>query len=100
MSDFIKKFRVSAVIALLAGLPAFSQETPPTPAETPVETIEICSFNIQFLGSFEKRDNQALAELMKEEACDIVVVQELVAPPAYDFLKKNHLVEINYTLLP
>lgn len=41
--------------------------------------IEICSFNIQFLGHFKKRDNKALADLLK--SFDIVVVQEMVAPP-------------------
>ncbi len=41
--------------------------------------LKICTFNIQFLGSFKKRDNKALADLLKE--FDIVVIQELVAPP-------------------
>ena len=45
------------------------------------DTIEVCSFNIQFLGSFKKRDDEALADILKDY--DIVVVQELVAPP-YD----------------
>jgi endonuclease/exonuclease/phosphatase family metal-dependent hydrolase len=45
------------------------------------DTLEICSFNIQFLGSFKKRDDAALADILK--SYDIVVVQELVAPP-YD----------------
>ncbi len=43
------------------------------------DTLEICSFNIQFLGSFKKRDNAALADILK--SYDLVVVQELVAPP-------------------
>ncbi len=43
------------------------------------DTLEICSFNIQFLGSFKKRDDSALADFLK--FYDIVVVQELVAPP-------------------
>lgn len=43
------------------------------------QSISIASFNIQFLGHFKKRDNEALATLMKD--FDIVVVQELVAPP-------------------
>jgi len=43
------------------------------------KTITICSFNIQFLGHFKKRDNAALANLLKPY--DIVVIQELVAPP-------------------
>lgn len=41
--------------------------------------ITVCSFNIQFLGMSTKRDNSALTELVK--SYDIVVVQELVAPP-------------------
>ena len=45
------------------------------------DTLDICSFNIQFLGSFKKRDDAALADILK--GYDIVVVQELVAPP-YD----------------
>lgn len=44
------------------------------------DTITICSFNIQFLGNSKKRDNAALADVVKD--FEIVVVQELVAPPA------------------
>ena len=36
-------------------------------------------FNIQFLGHFKKRGNKSLASIL--EPYDIVVVQELVAPP-------------------
>src|ERR1044071_9304719 len=43
------------------------------------DTIRVCSFNIQFLGSSKKRDNAALATILKDY--DIVVVQELIAPP-------------------
>ncbi|MCH6256813.1 hypothetical protein MLD52_09665 [Puniceicoccaceae bacterium K14] len=43
------------------------------------EALEVCSFNIQFLGHFKKRDDQSLAHLVRDY--DIVVVQELVAPP-------------------
>ncbi len=43
------------------------------------DTLKICSFNIQFLGSSTKRDDHALADILKGH--DIVVVQELVAPP-------------------
>ena len=42
-------------------------------------TINICSFNIQWLGHFKKRDNHALADMLKNY--DIVVVQEMVSPP-------------------
>ena len=41
--------------------------------------LTICSFNIQFLGHFKKKDNKSLANLLKDY--DIVVIQELVAPP-------------------
>ncbi|MCP4599820.1 MAG: hypothetical protein GY847_04645 [Proteobacteria bacterium] len=41
--------------------------------------LSICSFNIQFLGHFKKRDNKAVAGVLRD--CDIAVVQELVAPP-------------------
>ena len=44
------------------------------------KTLAVCSFNIQFLGSSARRDNAALAELLKPY--DIVVVQELIAAPA------------------
>ena len=43
------------------------------------DTITICSFNVQFLGSSKSRDDEALASVVK--GYDIVVVQELVAPP-------------------
>ena len=43
------------------------------------DTLSICSFNIQFLGSSTKRDDHALADILK--GYDIVVIQELVSPP-------------------
>ena len=43
--------------------------------------LSIVSFNIQFLGNFKDRDDKALARLLANE--DVVVIQELVAPP-YD----------------
>jgi hypothetical protein len=42
-------------------------------------SLSICSFNIQFLGHSTSRDNSGLADLISRH--DIVVVQELVAPP-------------------
>lgn len=39
----------------------------------------ICSFNIQFLGNSNDRDDAALASILAEY--DIVVIQELVSPP-------------------
>jgi endonuclease/exonuclease/phosphatase family metal-dependent hydrolase len=43
------------------------------------DTLSICSFNIQFLGHFQNRENTVLANILK--AHDIVVVQEMVAAP-------------------
>lgn len=44
-----------------------------------VDHLTICSFNVQFLGHFKKKDDSALAAILKDY--DIVVIQELVAPP-------------------
>ena len=41
--------------------------------------LSLVSFNIQFLGNGKHRDNSALAALVADH--DVVVVQELVAPP-------------------
>ncbi len=43
------------------------------------DTLNICSFNIQFLGHFKDRNNEFLAEVLSP--FDIVVIQEMVAPP-------------------
>jgi len=43
------------------------------------EYLEVVAFNVQFLGHFKNRDNVALAGSMAQY--DIVVIQELVAPP-------------------
>ena len=43
------------------------------------EELKICSFNIQFLGHFKNKENKILASSLK--AYDIVVIQEMVAPP-------------------
>lgn len=45
----------------------------------PQQELKICSFNIQFLGNSNDRDDTALASILKDY--DIVVVQELVSPP-------------------
>lgn len=47
------------------------------------DTLSICSFNIQFLGHFQNRENAVLAEILKNH--DIVVVQEMVAAPVEGF---------------
>src|SRR5262245_35268232 len=52
---------------------------PAGPAGAQPGSISVASFNIQFLGSSTSRDSDALADLL--ESNDIVVVQELVAPP-------------------
>ena len=41
--------------------------------------IKICSFNIKFIGNYEKRDNKALADYLKQY--DVIVIQEMVSPP-------------------
>ncbi|MFM7661211.1 MAG: endonuclease/exonuclease/phosphatase family protein [Bacteroidota bacterium] len=43
------------------------------------DTLSICSFNIQFLGNFKNKDNVTISKILKP--FDIVVIQELVAPP-------------------
>ena len=47
--------------------------------ERSYDTISICSFNIQFLGHFKDRNDTLLGQLLM--GYDIVVVQEMVAPP-------------------
>ena len=56
-------------------------------AQVNIDTINICSFNIQFLGHFKARDNQTLSELLKPY--DIVVIQEMVAPPISGVFPSN-----------
>lgn len=61
------------------GSPKNEGETkPPSEPTHEVERLTVCSFNIQFVGHFKKKDDPALASLVKDY--DIVVVQELVAP--------------------
>jgi len=47
--------------------------------DTNADAISVCSFNIQFLGNYKLKDDEALTELLED--FDIVVIQELVAPP-------------------
>lgn len=42
-------------------------------------TLEICSFNIKWLGHYGEKKNQALVNLVR--SADILVVQEVVTPP-------------------
>ncbi len=60
--------------------------------------IWVCSFNIQFLGFTKERDNIGLAQLLKDEGCDIVVVEELVAPPSEQYLGRSAL--NNFPIFP
>lgn len=68
-------------------LPSEPTTSEPQPATSVVsestlaagDSLFICSFNIQFLGNFKDRDNKALANILTDY--DIVVIQELVAPP-------------------
>lgn len=77
---------LAAALVLLAvscqprsPVPAERMLPPPPTSSSASESVTICSFNIQFLGSSTHRDNAALAGLVKDY--DVVVVQELVAPP-------------------
>jgi endonuclease/exonuclease/phosphatase family metal-dependent hydrolase len=51
----------------------------PSFAYSQSSSLSICSFNIQFLGNSKDRYNHELASIL--EPFDIVVIQELVAPP-------------------
>ncbi len=64
---------VAFIIGSVVSIYASNGENPES------SVISICSFNIQFLGSSSTRDDEALASVVKDY--DIVVVQELVAPP-------------------
>lgn len=68
-------------IALLTAVAGCSCFIAGTSNSSPCETdhLTICSFNIQFLGHFKKKEDKSLANILKDY--DIVVVQELVAPP-------------------
>jgi endonuclease/exonuclease/phosphatase family metal-dependent hydrolase len=59
--------------------PTFTESHALAEAAAPVDTLTVCSFNIKFVGLYTRKDNVALANLVKDY--DIVVVQELIAPP-------------------
>lgn len=67
---------IRVMLAFVIGVAALLGQQPATAAG---DTLEVCSFNVQFLGSSARRRNSTLAKLVKD--CDIVVIQELVAPP-------------------
>ncbi len=73
---FIKYISTFVLIAFLNIL--YSQEQN-TIFSKKIDSISICSFNIQFLGHFKNREDSLLAELLKPY--DVVVIQEMVAPP-------------------
>lgn len=54
-----------------------SGKAAPVTAES--KSLQVCSFNIQFLGSSTSRDDVALSSILKDY--DIVVIQEFVARP-------------------
>lgn len=45
------------------------------------EVIKASSFNIKWLGYSKKRDNVGIAKMLSEHDRDLVIIQELVAPP-------------------
>lgn len=68
---------VFLAVAMLAwaAVPGAAADTP----ACALGPLKLASFNIQFLGSSAKRDNEGLADLVGDQ--DIVLVQELIAPP-------------------
>jgi len=65
-----------ALIAQASPRPAAARAEPTASAP---HRVSVVSFNIQFLGQFKIRKDAALADLLAPY--DVVVVQELVAPP-------------------
>jgi len=63
-------------------------EENPSSQEKTTHEAQICSANIQFLGSSKLRNNTALASLFNKNNCDIVVIQELIAPPDFQILQQ------------
>ena len=71
-----KSSHIRLVLAFVTGVTALLGQQPATAVGA---TLEVCSFNIQFLGNSKRRKNTTLADLLKD--CDIAVIQELVSPP-------------------
>ena len=63
------------VLSALAALIAFVDVS----AIVRAAPVRVCSFNVQWMGSSDRRRNSTLAKIVKDY--DIVVIQELVAPP-------------------
>jgi len=75
----MKKYFALVVVLIAGSIGCYDHRYPQTYSATEPSSISICSFNIQFLGHFKNRDNETLAKIVQDY--DIVVVQELVAPP-------------------
>lgn len=73
-----KYFRLAVLLAAIAAGTYFINSCQDSSRDE-TGRLTICSFNIQFLGHFKKKDDTALATILKKY--DIVVIQELVAPP-------------------
>ncbi len=75
--------RISKVILIVGvvGLPVFGDWVCAFggPASGDPNRVTVCSFNIMWLGGYKKKEHEALAGILKPY--DVVVVQELVAPP-------------------
>jgi len=65
------------LLTISAGCTGVAQK--PMMALDAGDHLTVCSFNTRFLGQFKKKDCPALASILRDY--DIVVVQELVAPP-------------------
>ena len=63
------RFRILATVAVLMIVSIASAE----------ETLNICSFNIKWLGLYREKENKILSEIIS--SFDIVVIQEIIAPP-------------------
>ncbi|MCS6838736.1 MAG: hypothetical protein NZ480_07810 [Bdellovibrionaceae bacterium] len=62
--------------------PSSEPPTPPQePGPIPPLHYQACSFNVQFIGQSKKRLNELLAHYLAENECDLVLIQELIAPP-------------------
>lgn len=75
--NFVEERLAQAGVRLAALLNGIFE--PSAPETTDLASLSVCSFNVQFLGHFKNRDDVALANLVG--GYDIVVIQELVAPP-------------------
>lgn len=62
---------------------------PERPQQAQEVTETVCSFNIQFLGNSKVRNNSALAKILRDKGCSLILVQEIVAPPDVRVLPGN-----------